>query len=363
MRLGVVSFLFLIVVSFTTGVALSRTIPLESWEKHLSGLWSRDGSAAPSTKSSAITVKSVAVEVGPVTQRLTSVGSLAAEQSVVIQPEIAGKVAKIGFREGEQVTEGQMLVELDSAVSIAELARAQAQLELAASEFKRADQLAEQGIGTARAKEEAASNLAIAKAEAGLAEARLAKSTINAPFPGIVGLSDVTPGKFLAAGETIVNLERIDPLKVDFRIPENFVKSLTQGQAIEVGVDAFPDRAFQGHVYAIDPLIDVNGRAIKIRARIANAEGTLKPGLFARVTLVLNVRENAILVPESALTPEGGVVVVYRIEDDHARRTVVEIGQRREGRVEVAAGLKGGDRIVTEGQINLYDGAPVVEAQ
>jgi len=362
MRLGIVTFLFLILVAFTAGAALSRAIPVEAWAQRVIDLWPHADQPSAAPPPAAVAVKVVPVDVGTMTRRLTSVGSLAAEQSVVIQPEIAGKVVAIGFKEGEKVIEGQILVELDSDISAAEVARSKAQLELATSEFKRADQLASQGIGTARAKEEAASNLAIANAEAQLAQAHLAKSTIKAPFSGIVGLSDVTPGKFLAAGDAIVNLERIDPLKVDFRVPENFVKSISVGQSIEVGVDAFPDRVFVGQVYAIDPLIDVNGRAVKIRARIANSDGTLKPGLFARVTLVLNVRDNAILVPESAVTPEGNAVVIYRIEGDHARRTIVSIGQRREGKVEILTGLNPGDRIVTEGQINLYDGATVAEA-
>ncbi len=362
MRLGAFSFGFLIVVSFVAGAMLSRQVPVGAWAERLVGTWSLAAPPTAAKNSAPIAVKSVAVEIGPVTQRLISVGSLAAEQSVVIQPEIAGKVVAIGFAEGKSVAEGQVLVELDAAISVAEIARAEAQLALASAEFKRADQLAEQGIGTARAKDEAAALLAIAKAEVGLASARLAKSTIVAPFPGIVGLSDVTVGKFLAAGEAIVNLERIDSLKVDFRVPENYVQSLAQGQTIEVGVDAFPGRLFSGEVYAIDPLVDVNGRAVRIRARIANRDGTLKPGLFARVTLVLNVRADSMLVPEGALAPGDGALVVFRVEEGIARRVAVETGQRREGKVEVLEGLASGDRVVVEGQLNLYDGAAIIEA-
>jgi membrane fusion protein (multidrug efflux system) len=361
MRLRIFSLLFLLGASFAAGITLAYTVPKDFWLAQWARYQPTSQPAAGPTTASAIAVRSVVVEAGPVVRRLTSIGSLAAHQSIVIQPEIAGKVLKIGFTEGGRVDKGQVLIELDAEVSAAERARAQAQLELAQSEFKRSNQLAEQGVTTARARDEAAAQLAIAKAEAELAEARLAKSTIVAPFDGIVGLSDVAKGKFLAAGDVIVNLEQIDPLKVDFRVPESFVSAVGVGQSIEIVVDAFPDRKFSGTVYAIDPLVDVNGRAVKIRAQVSNADGVLKPGLFVRVTLVLNVRADALLLPESALVPEGGDIVVYRLDDDTAHRIAVRIGQRQEGKVEIVEGLKPGDRVVAEGQINLFDGAKVVE--
>lgn len=313
--------------------------------------------AAPA--GSPISVDVSSVTTGAVSTTVNAVGSLLADKSVTIQPEIAGIVSKVGFSEGSRVKADDILIQLDSTILAAELDRAEAALALSQQNYNRAQTLAAQGSGTTRARDEAAAALSTARAELQLAKARLEKATIRAPFAGIVGLSNVTPGRFVAVGERIVNLESINPIKVDFRIPENFLSQLKINQTIAVSVDAFANASFQGSVYAMDPLVDVNGRAVKLRARIANEDGGLKPGLFARVTLTLQERPNAMLVPEAAIVPQGNDQYVYRVVDNKAAYVKIRTGERRNAQVEVLEGLAVGDVVVVAGQVKLFDGSAV----
>jgi membrane fusion protein, multidrug efflux system len=307
----------------------------------------------------AIPVETALVTVGPIERRLTAVGSLRSYESVIIRPEIAGRIAEFRFEEGERVERGQPLVVLDDSVWRAVVEQVQAALELSQANYDRAVDLLERKVGTTKARDEAFSQMRVDQAELELAKARLDKSLIRAPFDGVVGLRRVSVGDFVNAGDDIVNLEQIDPLKADFRIAESYLGAVRPGQRIELGVDAFPGQAFTGEVYAIDPLIDESGRSILLRARLPNPEHVLRPGLFARVTLVLNERDNAIQVPEQALVPQGQEQFVFRVVDGKAAFTKVEVGIRREGMVEITAGLGPKDEVVTAGQLKIRDGAEV----
>jgi membrane fusion protein (multidrug efflux system) len=160
----------------------------------------------------------------------------------------------------------------------------------------------------------------------------------------------------------MVNLEAIDPLKVDFRVPEIYLKQVQVGQKLEVALDALPGRKYEGMVSAINPLVDAAGRAIVIRAQVRNADTALRPGMFARVRLLTKDERDALVLPEQALVPQGEEQYVFRIVDGKASRTKVETGQRRGGRVEVVKGVAPGDTIVTAGQLKLRDGTPVTIA-
>lgn len=313
-------------------------------------------STAPPSK---VTVEVVAVKLGPISTRVSALGTLQASQSVIVQPEIAGKITKVGFREGDRVKAGTVLIELDRSILSAEAEQAKTTLELAEANFNRAEALAKQGTGTLRSRDESVAAFHNARASVELARARLQKASIIAPFDGVIGLSDVTVGRFLSPGDRIVNLEAIDPLKVDFRVPELFLGALRVGQPVAITVDAFPDRQFNGEVYAIDPLVDVEGRAVRLRARVSNADGVLRPGLFARVQLTVDQRASAMLVPEAAMVPQGQERFVYRVAEGKVKFTKVTIGERNAGLVEIKDGLSPGDQIVTAGQLKLFDGARV----
>jgi membrane fusion protein (multidrug efflux system) len=311
-----------------------------------------------------VPVEAQPVRVGPAETTIDAVGTLVSNESVVVQPEVAGRVTAINFAEGVTVPKGTVLVELDSSIERAELAQAEAQRSLARTNFERAKELRRNNAGTQRALDEAEAALRTADAAIDLAQARLDKRKLLAPFEARAGLRHVSPGEFVTAGTEIVNLEQINPLKVDFRVPELFLPAVAEGQRIVVAIDAFPDQPFTGVVKALDPLIDRTGRALVVRAEIKNEALKLRPGLFARVRLTLAERQNAVFVPEQAVQPQGDRQFVFKLVDagdgkQVAKLTQVELGSRRKGEAEVRDGLAAGDVIVTAGLLKIRDGVPV----
>lgn len=304
------------------------------------------------------------VEVAPVTVRalghtVEAVGSLRSGESVVIRPEISGRVTRILFEEGLPVAAGAPLIELESSTQAAELALARAELKLAEADAERARTLFAQKTGTGRALDEAQARLASGKASVDLAQAQFAKTRIAAPFAGVLGLRQVSVGDVIQPGQAIVNLEAIDPLKLDFATPAHLLPQLAVGQILEVTVDALPDRRFAGEVYAIDPLIDERNRAISLRARVPNPDGALRPGLFARVSLGIGAAERAILVPEQALVARDGAFTVFRLMGQKVQQVPVTTGRRQVGTVEILTGLSPGDVVVVSGQQRLRDAIEV----
>ena len=315
--------------------------------------------AAEAPPRQAVAVEAARVSVDTVVEDLRAVGTLRPNEAVAVAPEIAGRVARMPFREGQAVAAGAVLVELDASILRAELAKARSDLTLARANHERVSALAKRGLATQRSLDEARAALQVAEADYQLAQARLEKATIKAPLAGVVGLRTVSVGAYVTPGQRIVELADIDPVKAEFRVPELALPELRRGQPIRVTVDALPGRTFDGEIDAIDPTVDVAGRAVRLRARIPNPRGELSPGLFARVQIVVGRRENALLVPESAVFAEGTRRFVYRVIGGHAVRTAVQLGQRRPGQVEVRKGLARGDVVVTAGQQQVNDGAAV----
>jgi membrane fusion protein (multidrug efflux system) len=308
----------------------------------------------------AMPVEAAKVSLETVTQSIPAVGSLRSAESVVISSEVAGRVSKLNINEGAAVTKGTVLAEIAPEVYEAELAQAEARLTLSRRNYDRAQELQKQGAGTIRALDEASSNLRNDQATLELAKAYLGKTKIIAPFDGVLGLRKISIGAYVEAGNAIVNLDAINPVKVDFRIPEVSLASLYVGQSVDVILAAFRGKTFHGEVVAIDPAADMMGRSIMVRAQIPNPDGQLKPGLFAQVNLIVEKRNDAKLVPERALMPVGDNQFVYKIVEGKATRTQVKIGIRQEGRVEIVEGLGPEDSVVTDGQIKLADGMPVM---
>lgn len=306
-----------------------------------------------------IAIEASKVKTVRMSQGLTAVGSLRSDESVTIRPEVSGRISEIGFREGQRVKKGATLIRFDTSVQRAELEQASANLGLSKSRLERSRDLFTKGFISAQARDETESNFKLAQASYDLSQARLTKLDIKAPFSGIVGLRMVSIGDYVKDGQDIVNLEEIDPLKVDFKIPEIYLKQVAVGQALQITLDAFPNQTFQGKVLAINPLVDTNGRSIVIRAVIKNTEARLRPGMFARVRLLFSDERDSVAVPEQSLIPVGDEQYLFKVVDGRAQRFKVEIGQRREGQVEVLQGLAAGDVIVTAGQLKLRDGALV----
>ena len=306
----------------------------------------------------------VAVEVAAVkTARLqedaAAIGTLRSNESVVVRPEISGRISRINFIEGRPVEKGQLLVALDASVHAAEVQQAKANLALADTNFNRVTELEREKFVSPNAKDQALNALRVAQATLALADARLAKTEIRAPFAGVIGIRQVSVGDYVKEGQDLVTLEDISALKVDFRLPELLLTDLKRGQTVEVASDALPGRTYAATLDAIDPLIDQNGRALILRARLRNTEGQLRPGMFVRTRVILAERPRALTVPEEALIPVGADQYVFRVTADKAARVKVKTGLRRDTQVEITEGLQAGDVVVTAGQLKLRDGATV----
>jgi membrane fusion protein (multidrug efflux system) len=317
--------------------------------------------AAPASGANAAptTVEATRVVVMAMPQSITAVGSLRSDESITVRPEVAGRISAILFKEGQQIGKGMALVRLDPAINQAEVQQARANLQLAQSKYDRAVELSQRNFISGQAKDEAENNLRVAQAALSLVEARLAKTEIRAPFAGVIGLRVVSVGDYVKEGADIVNLESIDPLKVDFRVPEIYLRQVQEGQTLTVTLDALPGKKFEGRVFAVNPLVDAAGRAVVIRAIVRNTDTSLRPGMFARVNLITRAEKEALVIPEQAIVPQGEEQYVFRVVDGKVSRVRVEIGQRREAKVEILKGLAANDVVVTAGQLKLRDGMPV----
>lgn len=322
------------------------------------------GGAAPAAKPQSgpppgTPVEAMKVRLVSLPQSITAVGSLRSDEAVVLRPEIAGRISEILFREGQRVQQGEVLVRFDSSVQRAELEQAKANLSLNQSKFERAVDLQKKGFISSQARDEAENNYRVSRAAVDLFAARLAKLELRAPFSGIAGLRSVSVGDYVKDGQDLVNIETVDPLKVDFRVPEIYLKQVAAGQSLQIGLDAFPNQSFNGQVLAINPLVDASGRSIVIRAQVRNSSSSLRPGMFARVRLIVGGEQESLAVPEQALVPVGDDLYVFKVADGKAQRTKVEIGQRRDAMVEITKGLARTDLVVTAGLQKIRDGANV----
>lgn len=308
-------------------------------------------------------VETVTLAPRPLTGGVSTVGSLRADEQVVVRPEVAGRIARIHFTEGGTVRAGQPLFSLDASLARAALNEAAANLENSRRAAARAGQLVGERLIARADYDRARAALGVDQARVASARAALSKMTLTAPFSGQVGLREVSVGEVVNAGQALVTLVRLDPIEVDFSVPETQLSKLQRGQRIRVEVDAYPGDAFGGEVVAIDPVVDPNSRSTKLRARIANPDGRLRPGQFARLQLeVGGSGGEALLVPEQALMQDGQTRFVYTVVDGKARRTEVQTGTRTPGFVQVTSGLKAGDVVITAGQAKpmMRDGVPVV---
>ena len=307
-------------------------------------------------------VEAVTVEPRPLEGGLQTVGSLRADESVVISPEVAGRITRIHFQEGGRVNAGDPLFSLDGDTARAALAEAQANLANTSSAAKRGEQLIDQQLIARSDYDTLRAQRAVDAARVASARTALSKMTLRAPFSGQVGLREVSVGDFVSVGQDLVTLVRTDPIEVDFSVPETELKRLRPGQGIQVQVDAFPGETFSGEVVAIDPVIDIGSRSVQVRARIANPDGRLRPGQFARLQLESRGDVTALMIPEQALMQQGEERFVYTVVDGKAKRVVIETGMRVPGLVEVTSGLQTGDVVITAGQSKpmMFEGVGVM---
>lgn len=296
-----------------------------------------------------------------------AVGTLVSRQSTAISPEASGRVTAIHFSDGQRVRKGQLLLQLDDRLERAQLQQAEAELALARANHQRNLELVARGFISQAALDESAANLQVAQARRALAQTTVERLRVHAPFDAVAGIGNVHVGDYLSEGDAVVHLQDMDVLYVDFRLPERFSSVLQRGQQVQLRVDALPQQVFSASVVAIDPLIDAQGRSVALRASLPNEDHLLRPGMFARVSLLLDVREGAVLVPEQAIIAEPGGDVVIRLAPQQpvsaaqlrslppdapflSERVAVQLGQRLPGWVEVRSGVAAGDVVMTAGQ-------------
>jgi membrane fusion protein (multidrug efflux system) len=310
------------------------------------------------------------VQVVRIEEDAQAVGSLRAVQTVIMRPEVSGRVVKIGFADGARVRKGQLLVQLDDTLQDAQLQQAQAQASIARTNLQRSRELQAQNFVSQSAVDQNAAALEVAQAQVALARAQLTRLAIRAPFDGVVGIRTVALGDYVKDGADLVSLEDRSRMWVDFRLPERFVGQTKAGQAVQVSLDALPGKTFVGKVEALDALVDANGRSLLVRARIDQTGAELKSGMFARARIVFAVRERALMVPEEALVPAGGKQYIIKAvpvagatpgngEGGPAlvsQRLEARLGVRQAGKVEIIEGLAPGDLVVTAGQARVMRG-------
>ncbi|WP_119270411.1 efflux RND transporter periplasmic adaptor subunit [Taklimakanibacter deserti] len=312
----------------------------------------RQGTANPSP------VEVAAAATKTMSDDITAVGSLLSDESVQIAAETAGRVTEIKFTEGDEVAAGEVLITLDDTLIAAQREDAEARLALAKANYERAASLRKSGTASQTTLDTANSERLVAQAVYDLIEAQHQKLSIKAPFPGVMGFRTVSPGAYVTAGTPLANLEKIDRLKVNFSVPEFYLSKLSVGQKIEIIADALPGTRFEGQIYAIDPAVDVNGRAIRVKATLPNEDDKLRPGLLARITVKGQPR-TAVTIPESALVPRGSDFLVFKADNGKAKETKVLAGRRENGFVEILEGVEVGQQVVIAGQARLRDGADV----
>jgi membrane fusion protein (multidrug efflux system) len=295
--------------------------------------------------------------------RLTAVGSLVATQGIFVTNEVAGQVREIHFDSGQTVAKGDPLVQLDDSVDQADLAGLIAQRDLAQIKVRRFGKLLKDRSASQSDYDEALAQLDSADAAVAAKEALIAKKHITAPFAGRLGIRLLDLGEYLAPGSQIVPLDALDPIFVDYSLPERDLPQVAVGKKISVKVAAYPDREFDGTITAINPGVDTKSRSIGVRALLQNTEQLLRPGMFAEVATLLPAREGLLTLPRTAITfaPYGDTVFLIKEKEGQTvvERQQVTAGHAQGGAVEISHGLAAGDRVVMAGQMKLRNGQAV----
>jgi membrane fusion protein (multidrug efflux system) len=317
------------------------------------------GASAPGAAAGGFAVQAIVVDakVQPVSESLSLVGTVAANE---IKSEADGTVEEVRFTEGQKVKAGDLLLRLDEVKFAAVAAEAEANFKLSRTTYERTRQLFTDKLISQQEFDQVAAQLQANQASLDLKKRQLKDARMLAPFDGVVGARSVSPGQVIAKNTTLTWLVDLDPIKVEFSVPERFVGQLRLGQMIELRVSAWPGRTFRGEVFFIAPVIETATRTALVKARVANPEHELRPGMFANLDLALRLKAEALVIPESAVMASGDRTIIYVVDsNDLAQIRPVTLGIRQAGLVEVATGLKAGERVVAEGIQKIRPGGKV----
>lgn len=295
---------------------------------------------------------------------LRSVGSLVAANGIAVTNEVAGVVKAITFESGQRVDEGAVLLQFEDSVERATLESLRADRQLAQAQYKRAAELIPKQAVSKSEFDIAKATFDAAQAKVAEQEAVIRKRTVRAPFSGLLGIRQVDTGEFLQVGSSIVELQALNPLYVDYALPERNFRELAVGQVVQLRMDAYPGETFSGRVSAIDARVDEGTRSISVRATIPNPSGSLRPGMFAEVQTLLPLQDDVVSIPRTAISYNTYGDFIYVIDKGEnealtVKRRQVTTGRVREGWVEIVKGLEAGETVVRAGLVKLRDGQPV----
>jgi membrane fusion protein, multidrug efflux system len=294
-----------------------------------------------------------------VVDAVRATGRIEAMQAVDLRPDEQGRVTRLHFYEGQFVGQGTALVTIDDAMPRAQAERATAERDLARQQLERVRLLRQQNASSAADLERAEANARSAAAALAVLQLQIARSTVRAPFAGVVGQRFVSVGDYVTTGTRLLTLQTVDPQRAVIEVPERHAISLRPGQTVAFTVAADPARTYNALVDFIDPVVQTANRTIMVKARAPNPNRVLRPGMFIEARLATATRMNAIVVPEDAVQPLRTANVVWVIDSGKASRRVVQLGARSQGVVEVLTGVKAGDLVVVGGLERMAEGMPV----
>ena len=310
-----------------------------------------------------VTVEAARVDPESLRDVATFGGQLTSENSVQVKAETGGIVEAILFTEGQEVAQGEVLVQLRDDEQVARLREAEANLALARHVATRTRELANREAVSEAQQDRVAADLAVAEARVDVARVALDRTRVRAPFDGVVGMRLVAPGDRVTNKDALVQIDAVDRLQVTFAIAEVGILFARVGAPVQIRVAPYPDQVFPGEVFFVSPSIEPATRRVIVKAWVPNAERRLRPGLFADVDLEVGQREQALVVPESAVVFDREGTYVWKLDAENVPAKVpVQIGLRRNGRVEVTLGLRPGDTIVTTGTHKVMAGKKVALA-
>jgi membrane fusion protein (multidrug efflux system) len=294
-----------------------------------------------------------------VVDAILSTGQIEAINSVELRPDIEGRIAEILVREGSTVSKGQPLVQVDDAELKAEVARAEAERDLARQSLARTRELLAQKASSQSELERAEATARSTEAAHQLLKVRLDRTTVRAPFSGVAGRRLVSLGDYVTTSTGLMTLQTVSPQRAVFQVPERYADKLKVGQEVTFRVAALPGREFSGRVDFVDPVVQLPGRTITVKAQVPNPRRELQSGMFIEVRLATDVRPSAVVIAEDAVLPIQGTNYVWVVVDGKATRRQVELGVRTPGLVEARSGVEAGEQVVVGGQERLAEGAPV----
>jgi len=296
-----------------------------------------------------------------VMDRFEGVGTIDAGEAITVVSEIDGTVMSLPFREGGHIDKGALIAHLDDVQLKAEVERSEALRDQSQSTYNRVKTVVDQAAGTAQDLDDAAAGLKVAEANLALAQSRLDKTRITAPFSGIAGARRVSPGAFVRGGQAITNLAKIQDIRVVFSMPERFLSKITRGAAVTISTTAYPGYELNGTIDIIEPVLDEATRSARVIAVAENPDEKFRPGMSANVRVILSERGQAVTVPSEAVFVEGSQAFVFVVKaDSTVTRTALSLGTRMADVVEVVSGLQSGNRVVRAGHQKLFEGAKVM---